>query len=184
VLVVVDPQKAFGSVVSVPHVEEAVSNMRKVISYWRKRGGKVILTRHIYKDESCVGSVSDFIPPIFGVLREGSPMGEFHDGIWFDGVIIIDKTEFNAFIGTTLEKQLRKLGASHFLVCGLTTPICVEGTARGGVERGFKVTVVSDACASQPMGEESAREAHDSAIVRLGYIFAKVVSTEDLLSLQ
>jgi hypothetical protein len=46
---------------------------------------------------------------------------------------------------------------------------------------GTKVCLVTDACASQPMGGLSAEEAHDAAVQRMGYLFASVATTAELI---
>lgn len=43
---------------------------------------------------------------------------------------------------------------------------------------GFKVIVLTDACASQAIGTLSAEQAHVAAIQRMAYLFAAVEDTE------
>jgi len=182
-LLVVDGQLAFGNIVPVPGAQPAVQNMTLAIAAWLAGGGLVILTKHVYKDVDDVGSVGDFIPGIFQVLQENSEHTGLHEGLERDGVVILLKTEFNAFVGTSLEDRLRRFGITTIMACGLTTPICVEATVRGGTERGFKAVVLEDACASQAMGDESAEQAHKSAIGRMSYVFAQIIKTREFVDL-
>ncbi len=187
-MLIVDAQRAFGEVVPVPDHKLALSHVRQAALGWQKRGGLVVATQHLYQNEDEVGSIRDFIPGIYEVLKEGSPYAEFHPELkgCFDRTV--RKTAFNAFIGTTLEQQLRERGITTIVVCGFTTPICVEGTIRGAHERGFRVLMLEDACASQPIGEvegladnEVARHCHAQAVARMSYVFAEVLRTHDFL---
>jgi biuret amidohydrolase len=192
-MIVVDPQRAFGDVVPVPEVEVAIINMKRAATFWREAGGNRIVTRHGYLALREVGRVYDFIPGVYDVLKEGSMYTDFHSTLdRFAWDQFFRKTEFNAFVNTKLESYLRGgkndgqrpdwVPRETLIICGLTTPICVEATVRGAVERGFKVIVLSDACASQPMGDESAVRAHDNAIGRMGYVFAQIMTTDEFIA--
>jgi nicotinamidase-related amidase len=57
------------------------------------------------------------------------------------------KPQYSAFDHTPLELILRGLDAERILLAGMATEMCVAQTAIGARERGFKVTVLADACA-------------------------------------
>jgi len=194
-LMVIDPQLAFGTVIPVPDVEAALDNMRVVAEAWRKAGGKVMITAQVYHWPHEVGQLGKFIPGIEQVLqdkhfkpiapgtfRDPKDQAYFHPGICDEMADeIIRKTRFNALVGTNLELRLRELRPQSVVVCGLTTPICVQATVDGLNMAGFDVVVLSDACASQPMEGLSAQEAHKAAIERMRYLFAEVITTNELL---
>lgn len=182
-LLVVDPQKAFGAAVPVPQVAGALEKMRLVLDAWRKLSGLTILTKHTFTSFAEVGRVADFLGnDIFEALKTGSPLAEFHPGIHDPSDLIIAKTRFNALVGTNLELILREQGITTVVVAGLTTPICVQATIDGLSMAGFKVILLEDACASQPLGALSAVAAHESAIHRARYLFAEVCSTDFFLA--
>lgn len=182
-LIVVDPQVAFGSVVPVPDVQVALANMRRAVIAWRANGNKVYLTRHSYASPHEVGRVADFLGEgIYDALREGSSLGEFHPDIMAEGDAVLRKTRFNALEDTALMEWFSIDGIKTVVVCGLTTPICVQATVDSLMMRNFEVVVIVDACASQPMGALSAEEAHRASIERMRYIFAEVVSTDEFLN--
>jgi nicotinamidase-related amidase len=180
-VLIIDPQKAFGELVPVPDAPLALDNMRRLVDRWRGIGGMVFVSQHVFRSSKDVGRVGDFLPRIFDVLREGAPLSEFHDGLVEAADRVIRKTRFSAVRGTNLIQHLLEAGVSTVVVAGLTTPICVTATVDDLVMSDFQVVVVADACASQPMGSMSAQEAHEAAIARLGYIFAQVTTTEELL---
>jgi len=74
---------------------------------------------------------------------------------------IVDKTSAGTFNSTALDQILRNMGRDRLLVCGIVTEGCVELTARDAADRGYYVTLVSDACAS------STRLAHHDALQRM-----------------
>ena len=59
------------------------------------------------------------------------------------------KTSANSLSNGKLRKYLKEKGIEKVMVCGLPTESRVVATARGAHARGFKVTVVSDACLSR-----------------------------------
>lgn len=181
VLVGIDIQRAFGEAIPVPNVDKALVRIRDLLQAWRAAGGRVILTRQTYAAESEVGRLADFLPHAYDVLRDGSPLAEFYDGIAQPDDVVVRKTQFSALQGTDLLARLRNDDIETVQIMGLTTPICVQATVDAISMNGFQVVVAEDACASQPMGELSAVQAHDAAIQRMGYVFAEVAPTEDLI---
>ena len=59
--------------------------------------------------------------------------------------IYITKKTWNAFYDTELEERLKELGVTNIVLCGISTSIGVEGTARAAFERGFNVSFAEDA---------------------------------------
>jgi nicotinamidase-related amidase len=57
----------------------------------------------------------------------------------------VGKLYRNSFEATTLEEVLAGLGVGHLYVCGAQTNNCVRYTTHGALERGYDVTLLSDA---------------------------------------
>jgi hypothetical protein len=53
-----------------------------------------------------------------------------------------------AFYATELGDVLQKYGIENLLVCGVTTEVCVNTTAREANDRGYRCVVLADGCAS------------------------------------
>jgi nicotinamidase/pyrazinamidase len=64
------------------------------------------------------------------------------------GDIIVPKTAYSAFYGTTLESVLRGLGVKEITMVGIFTNICVLYTSADALMRGFAVTVPKDSVAA------------------------------------
>ena len=66
---------------------------------------------------------------------------------------VIDKSRPGAIYGTRLEPLLVGLGIRSVVICGVTTNICVETTAREAHARGYDTYVVADAAGeAEPSG--------------------------------
>ncbi len=62
-----------------------------------------------------------------------------------DGEAKVGKLYRNSFEATTLEEVLAGLDVGHVYVCGAQTNNCVRYTTHGALERGYDVTLLSDA---------------------------------------
>lgn len=92
-----------------------------------------------------------------------------------------------AFIGTTLEADLRRRGLTTLIVVGMQTNMCVSTTARMAGNLGFTTYVVSDATATfdntGPNGQRYASELlHDVALADLHGEFSTVIDTKTALA--
>jgi len=74
------------------------------------------------------------------------------------GDIVIPKTTYSGFFGTTLDETLRRLGIDSLRLTGDVTHICVMFTASDAVLRDYSVTVVGDGVAGL------LKEDHDAAL--------------------
>lgn len=64
------------------------------------------------------------------------------------GEHVLRKTTIGAFASTSIDSLLRALGCEQLYLCGISTNMCVETTAREAADRGYLVTLVEDACAT------------------------------------
>lgn len=63
------------------------------------------------------------------------------------GELVIPKWRYSAFDGTALDQVLRSKGIQTVLLCGTTTSVCVEGTARDAITHDY-YTVLARDCVS------------------------------------
>lgn len=164
-LVVVDAQRAFaspesplaGAGLDVSTPVETVPRVRALIERTREASLPIVFTRSYRTADArdAPEAVYDVLPKI---TRSGDPIccAGSDDVGFVEGVEPSDreceyevrKQRYDAFHGTRLDYYLRSEDVETLLVCGFTTNVCVEGTARGAHERGFNVVLVDDCCAS------------------------------------
>ena len=93
--------------------------------------------------------------PVFFVQHDGGPGDDFSkDGPGFafrpeiaprDGETVTVKRKCNSFQQTDLDAKLRAAGIDHLVICGMQTEYCVDTAIRAAVDRGYRVSVASDA---------------------------------------
>ena len=82
------------------------------------------------------------------MLIRGEPGHEFIDELKpLDREIVIDKNGYSAFVRTSCDKQLSKLGITHLIITGITTECCISSTLRVAVDLGYFCLLVDDCCA-------------------------------------
>jgi len=88
---------------------------------------------------------------------------------------VVRKRTYNAFDGTELDRILKNEGVGEVIITGLVTSICCQHTAYGAFSRGYKVTVVEDACTDLD------EKAHRNALEYMNRIYgAKIVNVEEV----
>lgn len=87
---------------------------------------------------------------------------------------IVTKHRHSAFFGTNLDLVLRCLGTKTILLTGVSTPYCVEGTARDGFAHNYHVVTVSNCTASKVVTE------HEESLGRLGRAFGSIAHSDEI----
>ncbi len=189
-LVVVDMQRAFLDPTStmaaagfdVTPLKAALPGVLRLVDLARSADVPVIYTRFVYHR-----GLADFN------LREGQnaqtkalrlPIHYLEEGsegielapelVPAAGEFIIDKARASAFYGTRLEPLLGGLGVRNLVICGVTTNICVESTARDSGQRDYGTWVVRDAVA------EFSPERNDHALNTITWSFGEVITSDDV----
>jgi nicotinamidase-related amidase len=163
----------------VPEATRQVARVGRLIAACRQADVPVIFTvmsaTHGYVDRPGSGPLMPNRYPDLGRdpdwFREGR--------IWHDlesepEDIVIHKPSYGAFYDTALETILKNMARDTILICGTLTNYCCGMTARQGYERGFKVVMGSDVCATDdPTMQES-----ELRVLRKG--FAKVLTAGEI----
>ncbi|NOQ38689.1 MAG: isochorismatase family protein [Anaerolineales bacterium] len=78
-------------------------------------------------------------------LKEGTEGWQFHPGLSRGEVdSLIQKKQGNAFLDTPLQSELEVQGIQNLLITGLVTQGCIRATCLGGLELGYRVSLVED----------------------------------------
>lgn len=174
-LIIIDVQKGFDDPVwGERNNLEAEKNINKLLGLWRKEKRPIFHVKH-------------------NSLQPGSPLHPDNPGNEIKKIAtplesepLIKKTVNSAFIGTDLEKKLRKDNIETIVLTGFTTDHCVSTTARMASNLGFTVYVVSDATATFERKGDSgkcytAEDMHEYALVSLQDEFATIIDTSSII---
>ncbi len=84
---------------------------------------------------------------------------------------VVDKTVYSPWLGTDLDARLQARGVDTLVVTGAETDVCVLAAVLGGVDRGYRIVLVTDALCS------SCDEAHDALMVMYRMRYSHQVET-------
>jgi nicotinamidase-related amidase len=178
-IVVIDLQKGIVQMPGgAPHTKSAViANCARLLTSARAAGAQPVLVH--------VGGSPDGADRL--KLNSDQPMRSISQPPpdWTDLVpdlnqqpsdIVILKRQWGAFYGTDLDLQLRRRGLTTIVLCGVSTEIDVESTARDAYERGYELVLAEDAMTS------SNPEGHANSIERIFPRLGRVRSTDEILA--
>lgn len=151
-LIVVDVQNDFlpGGALAVPHGDEVIEPIRRLIAIYRGRGLPVYVTRDWHPADHC--SFKDQggpWPPHCVADTAGAAFSGALD--LTNGVKVISKATtaqadaYSAFDGTHLADELRDRHVERVAVCGLATDYCVLATVLDALKLRFKVILLPEA---------------------------------------
>ncbi|MBC8366118.1 isochorismatase family protein [bacterium] len=79
-------------------------------------------------------------------MPKGSPQWQLASGLQAaEGEVVVGKGYNSSFEETELENILTGLSATHIALAGASTNWCVRATAYAALERGYDLTLISDA---------------------------------------
>lgn len=175
------PQGSFATLgLDVSMCNAAIAGCRRLVDAAHAAGVPVIYTRYVYRADYRDGGVlvQEIMPALgsSGSLAAGSWDAELVDELPAGtDDFVIDKNRYSAFYGTGLEPVLTSLKVRNLVICGVTTNMCVETTARDASQRDYRTFVVSDATG------ELDKARHDMALATLGFGFCAVVESDAVL---
>jgi len=109
--------------------EQVIANIDAAVAKARAAGVPVVWVQHS-DDWMAIGSDDWQIVPQLTPAEGEAKVGKLYR---------------NSFEATNLEEVLAALGVGHVYVCGAQTNNCVRYTTHGALERGYDVTLLSDA---------------------------------------
>ncbi len=148
-LVVIDLQEGILPFAGGPHrADEVVARAARLADKCRQQGSPVIMVR--------VGWSADFAEALKQPVDAQAGAHTLPENWWTypatlgkqESDIEVTKRQWGAFYGTDLELQLRRRGIDTIILCGISTNIGVESTARNAWELGFNLVIAEDACSA------------------------------------
>ena len=150
-LLVIDVQNDFcpGGTLAVPHGDEVVEPLNRLIDEFLERGAPVYKTRDWHGPVSTHFAAYGGTWPVHCVREtEGA---EFHPALRDDPRITViskgldDKDGYSAFDDTDLVAQLKRQNVEELVIGGLATDYCVKSTVLDALKHGFKVKAIENA---------------------------------------
>lgn len=158
-------------------VDDALASALRVRKAAHDAGIPVILTNVVYHPKAINGGRFFEKATPLRYFLEGSPMGDWPDGLEpSEDELIVSKQYPSAFFGTSLASTLTSLGVDNVILTGLTTSGCVRATCVDAMSHGFITTVVSDACGDRH------KDPHEANLFDMQAKYADVVSEDEIVS--
>lgn len=150
-LIVVDVQNDFcpGGTLAIPHGDEVVAPLNKLIDEFLERGDPVYKSRDWHSPTTRHFTAYGGTWPVHCV--QNTMGAEFHPALHDDPRIKViskglnDTDGYSAFDETDLATQLKRAEVEEVVVGGLATDYCVKHTVLEALRQGYKVKAVEDA---------------------------------------
>lgn len=176
-LVVIDLQNGIINREAFPYTgTQVVQNASRLANAFTEKGAFVVLVR--------VSSVDgkDMLKP-----KTDSPMNPMQLPEGWDTLVpelanvrnthVVTKRQWGAFYGTDLDLQLRRRGIDTIVLCGISTSIGVDTTAREAFQHGYHQIFVEDAMTA------GAKEEHDYVCKYIFPRIGQIRTTEEVIGL-
>jgi nicotinamidase-related amidase len=147
VLVVVDVQ--IGVIRETWDANRIVGNVARAVDRARYQGVPVIWVQHSDEDLIAESPEWQWVPEL--TPHKGEPL--------------IHKHFESSFEQTALEEELAKVGATHIALAGAATNWCIRATAYGALERGYDLTLISNAHTTRTMELDGGAKVEATSVI-------------------
>lgn len=176
-LLMIDIQMDYfsGGRMEVPGAVQASEAAAGLLKAFRTKGLPVVHIQHVSTR------------PGAGFLLPGTDGIEFHQNVSpLPGEAVIRKNFPNSFRGTGLGSLLQGQKIERLVVCGMMSQMCVDTTVRAAFDAGYQCLVAHDACAARTLTFQGtavpAEQVHAAYMAALGAVFAKVMSSREIIA--
>ena len=146
-----------------------------------------LLTRFRDKDLSIIHVRHEFPTNDAPFFLPHSPGSSIHVSVTpiLDEPVFL-KHQINSFRDTNLKAVLERQGVKNLVIAGAMSHMCINAATRAAHDFGYNCTVVHDACATLDLVfngiKVSSTHVHTSSMAALNFAYARVISTDELLS--
>jgi nicotinamidase-related amidase len=165
-LVLLDVQRDCVADTSAPEMAKAIGNCQAVLKHARSAGLQVAFTRWIGR-----GAFFGHDEPFSG---------------WLDGFepnrkdLVFDRAQPSCYCNPLFAEIITQAGG-HFILAGITGETACLATAIDAFHRGHRVTLLSDASASQKLGEAACGDVH-RVVTQVIDLFGQITTTKVWIS--
>lgn len=184
-LIVIDAQKIYSlneSGYYVENIADVIDKINHLIKSFERNKDTIIYVKHEHKlDGSDAGRMFDFYGEESDIeFKANSVETEFISNLHIaQDSIFVNKTRYDAFIGTNLESILKEKEIEKVVVCGFMTNFCCESTARHAHDIDYFVDFVIDAMGTPGTEELSPTETTKATIATISSGFAIITNAKE-----
>jgi nicotinamidase-related amidase len=174
----IDLQKGITSNQFAPYgSNDVIKNAAKIADAFREEGSLIVLVNVSFKDGKDVIKVAVDQERWRAPGQLSSDWAELVPELnRKDSDLLITKRQWGAFHGTELDLQLRRRGIDTIVLCGISTNIGVETTAREAYQHGYNTIIAIDACTA------SSEEEHEHTKKFIFPRIARVRTTDEIIA--
>ncbi|EEF24335.1 conserved hypothetical protein [Ricinus communis] len=169
-LILIDCQNTYRQgIMRLDGVEEAILEAQKLLDMARQLEVPIVHIRH----DGGAGTPYDVRAEIGAISDEVAPKGN---------EVVITKHYPNSFFNTELDQVLKSYDVQNIVLAGFMTHMCVNSTAHGGFNLGYRPTVVASATATRALENSNgnvvpAQQVQDAALAATRDLYAAVVGS-------
>jgi len=174
-LLILDMQRLFFEERSHAHIPSAASIIPKIkrcASLFNRLGLPVILTRHCNTGKNA-RLMSQWWHHL---IQDKDESSQIIPELLSENATILNKSQYDAFYETHLEKFLTEKSITQIVITGVMTHLCCETTARSAFQRGFNVFFPVDGTASYNDGF------HRATLLNLTHGFAHITHMTNIIN--
>lgn len=174
ILLIVDMQEYFLSMESnafIPSAPAIVSRIKQLMDVCKKYNIPILFTKHINTNSNAKMMKSWWK----NIIKKQNPLSEIHNKFNTNNCVIIEKTQYDPFYNTKLEKILLDYKTEQIIACGVMTNLCCETVTRSAFVRGFEPFLPIDMTAAYNY------QFHLSTIINLSFGFTIPVLSEQII---
>jgi len=154
-LIIIDMQNDFvlpGAPVCVAGAYATVPCIKRLLDFFRTQSWPVF---HVVREYRADGSDIEFtrLPGFLNHKHYAVPGTEgcniVADLTPVEGEYRVIKNRFSSFMNTELDFILRRIGATHLVICGTQYPNCIRATIFDAIAYGYPVINITDATSAQ-----------------------------------
>ncbi len=173
-LLILDMQRYFledSSHAFIPAARAIIPGIRNlIVSYYQARL-PIFFTRHLNSNAD-----AKLMSKWWRDLIRRGPASEIIPELDLSKGVVIEKSQYDAFHKTRLEKMLRGKGVTQVVISGVMTHLCCETTARSAFVRGFEVFFAIDGTATYN------ETFHKATLLNLAHGFAMPVVIDEIVN--
>jgi nicotinamidase-related amidase len=175
-LVLIDLQHGITALPTAHPSEQIVARCAQLADAFRANDKLVVATRvafardggDVIKTRTAESPTDSKQVPDYGDLRSEVGLS--------DRDIVVTKHGWSPFYGTELDLELRRRKITGIVLAGISTSIGVESTARAANERGYELTIVTDAVT------DTSERAHLNSLEVIFPRIAELATTAEVLT--